>query len=43
MPATDILFRPFEIGSLSVPNRIVMAPMTRTFAPDGIVGAANAA
>ena len=43
MPATDILFSPFEIGSLSVPNRIVMAPMTRTFAPDGIVGEANAA
>ena len=25
----DALFRPFELGSLSLPNRIVMAPMTR--------------
>lgn len=43
MADTDILFRPFSIGSLSVSNRIVMAPMTRTFAPDGVVGNANAA
>ncbi len=27
----------------AIPNRIVMAPMTRTFAADGIVGEANAA
>ncbi len=29
----DILFTPFESGNLSVPNRIVMAPMTRSFSP----------
>src|ERR1700712_3358126 len=39
----DVLFRPFRIGSLELANRIVMAPMTRTFAPDGVPGAANAA
>ncbi len=41
--STDTLFRPFRIKSLDLPNRIVMAPMTRTFAPEGIPGAANAA
>ncbi|PVX29763.1 NADH:flavin oxidoreductase [Sphingomonas pokkalii] len=41
--STDVLFRPFRIKSLDLPNRIVMAPMTRTFAPAGIPGAANAA
>jgi len=41
--ATDILFRPFELGGLTLPNRIVMAPMTRSFAPGGIPGPANAA
>jgi 2,4-dienoyl-CoA reductase-like NADH-dependent reductase (Old Yellow Enzyme family) len=30
------LFRPFELKSLSIKNRIVMAPMTRSFSPDGI-------
>ena len=39
----DVLFRPFRLGSLELKNRIVMAPMTRTFAPDGIPGEANAA
>jgi 2,4-dienoyl-CoA reductase-like NADH-dependent reductase (Old Yellow Enzyme family) len=32
------LFRPFAIGGLTVPNRIVMAPMTRNFSPDGVPG-----
>ncbi|WP_294255802.1 NADH:flavin oxidoreductase [uncultured Sphingomonas sp.] len=41
--STDTLFRPFRIKSLDLPNRIVMAPMTRTFAPEGIPGAVNAA
>lgn len=41
--STDILFRPFEYRGLTVPNRIVMAPMTRSFAPEGIPGEANAA
>ncbi|MBI1393293.1 MAG: 12-oxophytodienoate reductase [Alphaproteobacteria bacterium] len=29
----DILFKPFEHGNIAVPNRIVMAPMTRSFSP----------
>jgi 2,4-dienoyl-CoA reductase-like NADH-dependent reductase (Old Yellow Enzyme family) len=33
---TESLFTPFRIKSLSVPNRIVMAPMTRSFSPGGI-------
>ena len=41
--STDILFRRFRIGSLDLPNRIVMAPMTRSFAQGGVPGAANAA
>lgn len=40
---TDTLFRPFRLGTLELENRIVMAPMTRAFAPDGIVNKANAA
>ncbi|WP_411036962.1 NADH:flavin oxidoreductase [Shinella sp. BYT-45] len=39
---TDVLFRPFRIGSLELPNRIVMSPMTRGFAPGGVPGSANA-
>ena len=30
------LFQPFELKSLSTRNRIVMAPMTRSFSPNGI-------
>lgn len=43
MTSTDVLFRSFRIGSMDLPNRIVMAPMTRSFAPDGIPGPAHAA
>ena len=32
------LFDPFEGGGLSLPNRIVMAPMTRYFSPGGEPG-----
>ncbi|MFC7704257.1 NADH:flavin oxidoreductase [Plastorhodobacter daqingensis] len=39
----ETLFRPFRIGTLELKNRIVMAPMTRNAAPDGIPGPANAA
>ena len=42
MASTDPLFRPFRLKSLDLPNRIVMAPMTRNFAPDGVPGPANA-
>jgi len=32
---TDILFEPFELKNLKLENRIVMAPMTRSFSPGG--------
>ena len=32
----DALFSPFTIKGLALPNRIVMAPMTRSFSPNGI-------
>ena len=32
------LFAPFELGPLRLPNRFVMAPMTREFSPGGIPG-----
>lgn len=32
----DALFKPFQVKSLKMPNRIVMAPMTRSFSPGGI-------
>ncbi|MEV7994060.1 NADH:flavin oxidoreductase [Streptomyces sp. NPDC086077] len=37
--AAQVLARPFTVGGLTVPNRIVMAPMTRKFSPGGIPGA----
>lgn len=33
---TDSLFRPFSLKSLNIRNRIVMAPMTRSFSPGGV-------
>lgn len=38
-PNTDSLFRPFQFKSLTLKNRIVMAPMTRNFSPGGVPGA----
>ena len=38
LPGRDLLFRPFTVRSLTVPNRIVMSPMTRGFSPDGVMG-----
>jgi 2,4-dienoyl-CoA reductase-like NADH-dependent reductase (Old Yellow Enzyme family) len=32
----DALFRPITIGTLTLPNRVVMAPMTRNFSPGGV-------
>jgi 2,4-dienoyl-CoA reductase-like NADH-dependent reductase (Old Yellow Enzyme family) len=32
----DALFKPFKLKSLQLKNSIVMAPMTRSFSPDGI-------
>ncbi|NUU56215.1 NADH:flavin oxidoreductase [Paenibacillus taichungensis] len=34
----EALFQPIELGQLKLSNRIVMAPMTRQFSPDGIPG-----
>jgi 2,4-dienoyl-CoA reductase-like NADH-dependent reductase (Old Yellow Enzyme family) len=36
--AAQILSRPATINGLTVPNRIVMAPMTRKFSPGGVPG-----
>lgn len=30
------LFKPFRVHNLNLPNRIVMAPMTRSHSPDGV-------
>lgn len=32
------LFEPVQLGTLSLANRVVMAPMTRSFSPNGIPG-----
>ncbi|MEV6217263.1 NADH:flavin oxidoreductase [Nocardia sp. NPDC051833] len=34
----EILARPITLNGLTVPNRIVMAPMTRMFSPGGVPG-----
>lgn len=34
--STSSLFRPFHLKSLNIKNRIVMAPMTRSFSPGGV-------
>lgn len=36
--AAEILSRPISLNGLTVPNRIVMAPMTRMFSPSGVPG-----
>jgi 2,4-dienoyl-CoA reductase-like NADH-dependent reductase (Old Yellow Enzyme family) len=42
---TDVspLFKPLQLGSLALPNRVVMAPMTRSRSPGGVPNADNAA
>lgn len=35
---THPLFTPFDLAGLHLPNRIVMAPMTRSFSPGGVPG-----
>jgi len=37
-PHVDALFQPFRVKSLALKNRIVMAPMTRSFSPEGVPG-----
>ncbi len=34
--SADALFQPFEFKGLKLPNRVVMAPMTRSKSPDGV-------
>jgi len=34
--SVDCLFQPFDLGAIRVPNRIVMAPMTRSFSPGNV-------
>ena len=36
MSRVDALYQPFQLKGLHLPNRIVMAPMSRGFSPDGI-------
>jgi len=36
MVSTEVLFRPFRLKGLALPNRIVMAPMTRSKSPGQI-------
>lgn len=43
MVSTDVLFEPFRLKGLTLPNRIVMAPMTRSKSPGQIPGADVAA
>lgn len=40
--AVDVLFEPVSLAGLELKNRIVMAPMTRGMAPEGVPGAAHA-
>ena len=35
---TNPLFKPFSCRGLNMPNRVVMAPMTRSFSPNGVPG-----
>ncbi len=39
----DALFQPFTLNGLRLPNRVVMAPMTRWHSPEGVPGADVAA
>jgi 2,4-dienoyl-CoA reductase-like NADH-dependent reductase (Old Yellow Enzyme family) len=34
--STNSLFQPFKLKSLNIRNRVVMAPMTRSFSPNGV-------
>ena len=36
MSHLDLLFSPYRLRSLTLPNRVVMAPMTRSFSPGGV-------
>ena len=34
--STEVLFQPFKFKGLNLPNRVVMAPMTRSMSPGGV-------
>jgi len=36
MPNLGVLFRPYRLNALDLPNRVVMAPMTRSVSPGGV-------
>ncbi|WP_206922185.1 NADH:flavin oxidoreductase [Alicyclobacillus suci] len=36
--SVEALFQPFKFGNTLLPNRVVMAPMTRQFSPNGVPG-----
>ncbi len=38
MADTNVLFEPVTLNGLSLKNRIVMAPMTRSFSPGNVPG-----
>lgn len=38
LQSVQSLFQPFTLGKLNLSNRIVMAPMTRGFSPNGVPG-----
>jgi len=38
MSDSSVLFEAVKLGNLELPNRIVMAPMTRNFSPNNIPG-----
>ncbi|MEO6387971.1 MAG: NADH:flavin oxidoreductase [Croceibacterium sp.] len=42
MTDTAVLFQPFTSPKLTLPNRVVMAPMTRNMAPGGVPAQPNA-
>lgn len=35
---SNTLFTPFTVRGMTMPNRVVMAPMTRSFSPEGVPG-----
>jgi len=39
MSNLDALFRPYRLNALDLPNRVVMAPMTRSRSPGGVPAA----
>ena len=38
MADLSALFTPFQLGEITIPNRFVMAPMTRSRSPGGLAG-----